>query len=278
LGTDGAGIIEAVGPDVTTYKPGDRVFFQGRYGFPEGTTFQQYALVETDIISKTPDNVSDDQAATIPVAALAALVGLFQKSGIPFPENGPTASGKPVLIIGGSSSVGQYGIQLARIAGFSPIITTASSQHAEHLKSLGATHVVDRDADAKTIQSASSTPIALVLDSISLPSTQSVALEVLRTPAPTPGAHLAVVLPLGDSVKEKNADEKVSVNQLYGSSHLFRDLSVPFWRSVGQWIKEGKISPNRVQVVPGGLAGVPEAFELSRKGVSGVKLVIHPQE
>ena len=51
------------------------------------------------------------------------------------------------------------GIQLARIAGFSPIITTASAQHAEYLKSLGATHVFDRNVDVKTIQAASSSPI-----------------------------------------------------------------------------------------------------------------------
>ncbi|KAB5588209.1 hypothetical protein CTheo_8349 [Ceratobasidium theobromae] len=295
LGTDGAGVIESIGPDVTGFKKGDRVFFQGTYSRPDETTFQQYSLVDTDIISKIPDNISDDQASTIPVAALAALVGLFQKSGIAFPENGPTASGKPILILGGSSSVGQYSsynntqttqpiltpflaIQLARIAGFSPIVTTASAQHSDYLKSLGATHVLDRNADAKTIQSVFSTPVSLVYDSISAPTTQSVAYDVLTTPSLVPGAHLAVVTPLNDQIKAKNADEKVSVNQLFGSSHMFRDLSVPFWRSIGEWIKQGKFVPNKVEVVDGGLAGVPKAFDLSRKGVSGVKLVIHPQE
>jgi NADPH-dependent curcumin reductase CurA len=58
---------------------------------------------------------------------------------------------------------------------------------------------------------------------------------------------------------------------------MLRDLSVPFWQSIGQWIKDGKFVPNQVQVV-GGLAAVPEALDLSRKGVSGVKIVIHPQE
>ncbi|CUA67020.1 hypothetical protein RSOLAG22IIIB_02937 [Rhizoctonia solani] len=278
LGTDGAGIIEAIGPDVSDFKVGDKVFFQGFYGRADEATFQEKSIVETDIISKIPENITEDQASTIPVAALAALVGLFQKTGINVPADGPTANGKGVLILGGSSSVGQFGVQLARIAGFSPIVTTASTQHTEFLKSLGASHVFDRDADTKVIQSAFSTPVSLVVDAISTASTQSLAFDILTTPTPAPSAHLALVQLLADSIKEKNADNKVTVHQVYGSSHAFRDLSVPFWQNVGRWIKDGELVPNRVQVVEGGLAAIPEALELSRKGVSGVKLVIHPQE
>ncbi|CAE6472254.1 unnamed protein product [Rhizoctonia solani] len=144
--------------------------------------------------------------------------------------------------------------------------------------SLGATHVFDRDVHTKTIQSVFSTPVSLVVDSISTASTQSLAFDVLTTPSSIPGAHLAVVLPLVDSIKKKNADNKVTVRLVYGSSHTFRDLSVPFWQSVGKWIKDGRLVPNRVQVMKGGLAAIPEALELSREGVSGVKLVILLQE
>ncbi|KAH7334797.1 chaperonin 10-like protein [Rhizoctonia solani] len=278
LGGDGAGVIEAVGLGVRDFKVGDKVFFQGFYGNTDQATFQEKTIVETDIISKIPENITEDEASTIPVAALTALVSLFQNTGIDIPVNRPTANGKGVLILGGSSSVGQFGLQLARIAGFSPIVTTASAQHTDFLKSLGATHVFDRNVDAKTIQSAFSTPVSLVVDSISVDSTQSLAYDVLTTPSPVPGAHLALVLPLVDSLKEKNADSKVTIHEVYGSSHTFRDLSVPFWQSVGQWIKDGKFVPNRVQVVKGGLAAIPEALDLSRKGVSGVKIVIHPHE
>lgn len=174
-------------------------------------------------------------------------------------------------------TVGQA-IQLARIAGFSTIVTTASAQHADLLKSFGATHVFDRNVDAKTIQQAFHSPVALALDAISVASTQLLAYEVLTAPSPVPGAHLALVLPADPALEEKNADNKVSINQVYGSSHTFKDLSVPFWKSVGKWIEEGKYVPNRVQLVSGGLASIPEGLDLSKKGVSGVKLVIHPQE
>lgn len=169
-------------------------------------------------------------------------------------------------------------IQLARIAGFSPIVTTSSARHAEYLKSLGATHVFDRDVNVETIQSAFPTQVALVLDAISVASTQSLAFDVLSTPSPAPNAHLALVLPIDESIKQKNKDGAVEIHQVFGSSHAFPDLIAPFWRIVGKWISEDKYKPNRVQLEGGGLAGVPAALDISRKGVSGVKLIIRPQE
>lgn len=278
LGSDAAGVIESVGPEVTDFKKGDKILFQGLYNKPDYTTFQQYALADSEIIAKVPDNISDDEASTIPLGSLTSVTGLFQKTNIALPVSGPTATGKPVLILGGSSSVGQYAIQLARIAGFSPIVTTASSQHTEYLKSLGATHVFDRNVDVKTIQEAFPTPVALAFDTIGVASTQLLAFDVLTTPAPAAGAHLALVLDPVPALKEKNEDNKVSVHRVFGSSHLFKDLSVPFWAVVGKWIEEGKYVPNHVHLVKGGLAAVPEALDLSRKGVSGVKVVVRPQE
>lgn len=80
---------------------------------PNYGTFQQYALVESDIISKTPDSIDDTEAATIPLGSMTAVVGLFQKTDIAFPTSGPTATGKSVLVLGGSSSVGQYSMSIA---------------------------------------------------------------------------------------------------------------------------------------------------------------------
>lgn len=169
-------------------------------------------------------------------------------------------------------------IQLARIAGFSTIATTSSTQHFEYLKSLGATHVFDRNADLKTVQQAFPTHPALAYNSISSPETQSLAFGILTTPSPVPGAHFSLVPPLSDEIKAKNIDSKISTHEVFGSSHMFREFTIPFWRNVGKWIEEGKYVPNRVQLVEGGLAAVPEAVDIIRKGVSGVKLVIRPQE
>ncbi|CEL56578.1 Zinc-type alcohol dehydrogenase-like protein C2E1P3,01 OS=Schizosaccharomyces pombe (strain 972 / ATCC 24843) GN=SPAC2E1P3.01 PE=3 SV=1 [Rhizoctonia solani AG-1 IB] len=276
LGFDGTGVVHAVGQEVTNFKIGDRVLFQGTLD-PDRTSFQEYALVETHLITKAPDNINDDQGSTIPSGAITAYAGLFLNTGIDPPLNGPTANGKPVLVLGGSSSVGQFVIQFARIAGFSPIVTTASPQHADFLKSLGATHVFDRDADVQTIQSAFPVPVALAYDAISADSTQLLAFDVLTTPASKSDARIILVNPPTDSLGEKNKGDKIIVDnvRVFGLSDTF---STPFWQKIGQWVEGEEIVPNRVQLVGGGLAGVPEALDLSRKGVSGVKLVVRPQE
>ncbi|CAE7186632.1 unnamed protein product [Rhizoctonia solani] len=278
LGFDGAGIIHAIGSGVTEFKVGDRVLFQGTFAPVDQAVFQQYTIVDTDIIAKAPDNLNDDQASTIPTGAITAYFGLFQKTGISPPLSGPTTSDKPILILGGSSSVGQFAIQFARIAGFSTIATTASPQHAEFLKSLGATHIFNRDVDAKTIQSTFATPVSFVFDTISIESTQLLAFDVLTTPSPAPGARLSLLLAPVDSLNNKNSGDKIIVDQVYGSSHAFKDVSAPFWQRIEEWIRNGELVPNAVQLVDGGLAGIPEALDLSRKGVSGVKIVVRPQE
>ena len=165
---------------------------------------------------------------------------------------------------------------MARIAGFSPIVTTASAQHAEFLKSLGATHVFNRNVSVRTIQEAFPTPVALAFDAISVASTQQLAFEVLTTPFTPPDTHLALVLGLDPAVGEKNADNKISVHSLFASPQLFKDLSMLLYKSLGKWIEEGNYVPNRVHLVEGGLAAIPEALDLSRKGVSGVKIVVRP--
>jgi NADPH:quinone reductase-like Zn-dependent oxidoreductase len=95
-------------------------------------------------------------------------------------------------------------IQLAKLSGFSPIITTASLKHAEHLKSIGATHVIDRSASASTLASEINSitrqvPIKYAVDSISLPDTQQTAYDLLAN-----GGKLAVFLPpVAKTTKEK---------------------------------------------------------------------------
>ena len=101
-------------------------------------------------------------------------------------------------------------IQLAKLSGFSPIITTASLKHADNLKSLGATAVFDRDLPAselsKEIKKLTNEPIKFVYDSISSNSTQETGVELLA-----PGGQLAVVLPA-----TAKADEGKSILGLLG--------------------------------------------------------------
>ncbi|KAG9085794.1 hypothetical protein FRC06_003444 [Ceratobasidium sp. 370] len=285
LGCDGAGVAEAVGPDVHGLKEGDRVFFQGNFGH-DNATFQQYALADASLAARIPSGISDEQASTLPVALATAITLLFHKTEFKPSIEGPTVSNTPIVILGGSGSVGRSVIQLAHVAGFSPIITTSSKPHAGALKSFGATHVFERTVSAETIHSvlqAGGHTLPLVVDAVSTPETQVFAFKLLTNqPNPPPqGLQLQLVLPLSDELLALNkarAEGPIKADIVFGSAHIFKELCAPFYGVAEKWLEEGKLAPAEVQIVEGGLGGVSEALDLIAKGVSGVKLVIRPQE
>ncbi|KAL1940198.1 hypothetical protein VTO73DRAFT_9149 [Trametes versicolor] len=289
-GQDGAGIIEEIGSEVTNVAKGDIVFFQGWPLENTKATFQQYAAVAAEIVAKVPKNVTIDQAASIPLGLATVATGLWgqhpqaKSAGFPAPweEGGATKfAGKPILIIGGSSSVGQYAIQLAKLSGFSPIITTSSLRHEEYLKSLGATHVLERTLPSSSIEAEVSKlvggkPVELVYDAISHADTQQLAYDILA-----PGGHLIIVLPDLVPAEKKNAGDNKAVVSVAGSVQMpeNRALGVALYSRLTEWLETGKLVPNRVEVLPGGLVGIIDGLERMKKDlVSGTKLIAHPQE
>lgn len=80
LGSDAAGEIAALGPDVEGLEVGTKVFFQGIIGKYESSTFQQYTKMPAVLVSKTPSNISDDQAAGVHLGTVAAVASLYDKS------------------------------------------------------------------------------------------------------------------------------------------------------------------------------------------------------
>ncbi|KAG1896508.1 chaperonin 10-like protein [Suillus fuscotomentosus] len=197
LGTDIAGTVEELGEGVENFRKGDRVSDNSLPVVAHGkftndfTAFQQYTLTATSFTANIPASESFDSAATIPVGLDTALVGLYGKhygAGVtpPWTENDSGhESKKPIVILGGSSSgfIRIAAIQLARLSGFYPIITTASASNEELVKGYGATHFFDRSLSGKQLLAAISEvtddPIKLVYDAISLPETQSVGWELL---------------------------------------------------------------------------------------------------
>ena len=129
MGVDFAGIVEAVGPGVSRFEPGDRVF-----GGAEGA-FAEYVVVAEDrMIVPIPDGVSFDDAAALPVAAVTALQALRDK--------GRVEAGHKVLINGASGGVGTFAVQLARFMG-AEVHGVCSTRNVELVRSLGADRVFD---------------------------------------------------------------------------------------------------------------------------------------
>ncbi|KAK2611690.1 hypothetical protein N8I77_005018 [Diaporthe amygdali] len=306
LGSDAAGEIAAVGPDVEGFEVGTRVFFQGIIGNYESSTFQQYTNMPAALISRTPSNISDDQAAGIHLGTVAAVTALYDKSGFglpaPWSAGGDTVgNGKAINIIGGSSSVGQYAIQLAKLSGFSRIVTNSSPAHVEFLKKLGAHVVLDRATESTPEhfhQALNGLPLPLAIDTIAHKTTLSLGIKTLQL-AKTPGATLVrITADLEDLlaiVGGKRGALSSEITELakhghsvelkgivgIGSSPSLRHLSEPMADNLGGedgWISKGLFVPNRPIVVPGGLSALDEALEKNKKGVSGEKVVTKPFE
>ena len=134
IGCDVAGVVEGVGPDVTRFRVGDRVFADlypfGLGGFGEGVCAPERAFQEI------PETMSFEVAATLPHAAILAIQGLRRRDGRT-PE-----SGHRVLIDGASGSVGPFAIQIARHLG-AEVTAVCSTEKVDLVRSLGADHVID---------------------------------------------------------------------------------------------------------------------------------------
>ncbi|HEY6943815.1 MAG TPA: NAD(P)-dependent alcohol dehydrogenase [Candidatus Acidoferrum sp.] len=132
LGHDVAGKVEAVGKNVTRFKPGDEVFGAGHGALAE------YVCAAESRLAIKPAGVSFEQAASVPVAALTALQGLRDK--------GKIQAGQRVLINGAAGGVGTFAVQIARSFG-AEVTGVCSTRNLDMARSRGANHVIDYTQD-----------------------------------------------------------------------------------------------------------------------------------
>jgi zinc-binding alcohol dehydrogenase family protein len=144
LGWDAAGIVEAVGPDVTMFKPGDRVFYAGAIQRPG--TYSEFHLVDERIVGRLPDSLSFEQAAALPLTSITAWESLFDRLRVSAPPHAMPR--KSILIIGGAGGVGSMAVQLAaKVAGLDVIATASRPESAAWVRELGASNVIDHHGD-----------------------------------------------------------------------------------------------------------------------------------
>ncbi len=127
-GRDVAGQVEAVGRNVTQFKPGDAVFGSC------GGAFAEYACPSESRLAMKPDNVTFAQAASVPIAGLTALQGLRDK--------GQIQPGQKILINGAAGGVGTFAVQIAKSFG-AEVTGVCSTRNVEMVRSIGAEHVID---------------------------------------------------------------------------------------------------------------------------------------
>lgn len=129
LGVDYAGTVEAVGKNVTNFKPGDEVF-----GGKNGAIAEYVCVLSDRAVALKPTNMTFEQAASVPVAAITALQGLRDKGKIQF--------GQKVLVNGASGGVGTFAVQIAKSFG-TEVTGVCSTRNVDLVRSIGADHVID---------------------------------------------------------------------------------------------------------------------------------------
>jgi NADPH:quinone reductase-like Zn-dependent oxidoreductase len=128
IGSDLAGVVEAVGKDVSTFQPGDEVFGIGKGSYAE------YVCAQEDKLAPKPKNLTFEQAAVLAIMGSTALQALR--------DQGKVREGQQVLIIGASGGVGTYAVQIAKAFG-AQVTGVCSTTKVEMVRSIGADHVID---------------------------------------------------------------------------------------------------------------------------------------
>ena len=138
LGWDAAGVVESVGPEVTLFTPGSKVYYAGDITRPGSNS--QYQLVDERIVGRRPASLTVEEAAAFPLVAITAYEALFDRLGIDT-EGG--CKDCTLLIIAGAGGVGSMAIQLAKIAGLTVFATASRPDSVAWVKQLGADHILN---------------------------------------------------------------------------------------------------------------------------------------
>lgn len=142
-----AGVVAALGPEVSTLKVGDRVMGFA-YEKPQYRAQQEYVTLPAWLVSPVPANITLPAAATVPSSLVTTFHTVTADLGLPLPwpiPQGwvPEHAETPVLVWGGAGSVGIFALQILRHWGYRNVAAVASSKHHEYLKSIGAATTFD---------------------------------------------------------------------------------------------------------------------------------------
>ncbi|KAJ7693834.1 chaperonin 10-like protein [Mycena rosella] len=290
LGCDIAGVVEALGGGAGEFKKGDKVFVQT---LSDG--FQQYTTAPAATVMPIPENVNFDEAATFPITFTTACVGLFAPSPIGAGLN-PTFSwdkprqGESALVIGAGTSHGAnppLAIQLLKFSGFTRIVAYASKIHFDYLRELGATECIDRaEVSIDSLAAHINAPVNVVYDGTDgglnaaydcLVNGGSIVAAQPRTKCDREGKKFTLIRAMGyiagPEIFKVNAPTPLCPRPEHTT---FGKLIM---KNLPEMLAKRVIVGNRCEVLPNGLAGIPGALgRFGDAGVTGVKLVAHPQD
>lgn len=290
MGTNIAGTVTKLGPSVSSFSIGDKVFGLGspNHPTPDKTGLQEYAILGVQDTAKVPSGFKLDDLVTFPVNATTSFAALFNEKGLGLPAPLPSTAVKEyvnlstetILIIGGGSSVGKLALQMSKMAGVGTILTIASAANEDVLKGLGATHVIDRRLSPVEILAqvwalTNGDGVTKIYDCVSWE--YSLPISLL---SPTKPCTLLTLHPCEEAekvVKEKGIGCRVQF--ILGTSDFLQPLTKPFWEALPGWVEERKLAVGKYRVIDGldSLKEIEEGLDGYRDGKPITPVVVHPQ-
>ncbi|KAM0332991.1 hypothetical protein ACHAQA_001648 [Verticillium albo-atrum] len=284
LGCDFVGTVVQTGSKVTRVAEGATIAGLIWGGEIKGLgSYARYTLADERICFPVPEGTSPERAATVPLAVATALLALYSKESLAIDR--AAGSETAVLVWGGSSSVGQYAIQLAAHQGLT-VLTTASPRHHAHLRSLGAAHTFDYRDEHVASQIRSAAPgLRYVFDTIGNESSSATASQALD---PAGGGVLCTVRPGKANTEGVAAGTRVTdvlVWTAFLKEHRYgtfvwpanegdHALATELFEKLPGLLKEGTLKTSTPKVLEGGLDAVGEGFQEHRDGkISNYKIV-----
>ncbi|GMR11493.1 MAG: NAD(P)-dependent alcohol dehydrogenase [Anaerolineae bacterium] len=247
LGWDMAGRVQAIGKKVTRFQPGDEVFASW------SSTLAEYACVAEDKLAMIPTNLTFEQAAAVPTAAITALQGLR--------DAGRVQPGQKVLINGASGGVGTFAVQIAKAFG-AEVTGVCSTKNVDMVRSIGADHVIDY---TKKDFTKSERRYDLILDNVANRSFSDLrrALTPQGVIIPNSGhggmGYVVKAFVLSPFMRQQGS--------MYLATPNNKDLVV-----LKELIEAGKVTPVIDRTYP--LSDTPEAFRYLEEGHARGKVVI----
>ena len=257
---DVVGEIAELGPGVTSFNIGDKVFGQGDPAVSDTKGSQEYALLEADFIAPLPKTVSPDQASTIILNALTSYVAIFSDIGFGLPSP-LSANSKDfdysrvtIVIIGGNSACGKFAIQLAKWAGVGTIITTAGSHAEKTLKDMGATLAIDRNLSEenvyRTIRHVVGDDLLYVCDTVNADD-QTLGVRLLSD---SEKGTFVPLRPRDNAIDVTAVGSKKAgyrVQKFVARPVLFREVAAEFFKALPTLIDDGVLQPTPFNVING---------------------------
>lgn len=175
IGWDAVGKVVAVGEKTTQFKVGDEVFYAGDLNRNGCNT--EYQLVDERIVGRKPNNLSNSEAAAIPLTALTAWESLFDR--IKTPKT--SKSNKTILILSGAGGVGSIAIQIAKkVAGLTVIATASRPESIQWCKEMGADYVVNHYNLASELDKIDHNEVDYILDYVNLEEYWDIIAKIIR--------------------------------------------------------------------------------------------------